>query len=211
MVNTFLEIERLRSTLRDKGIDERSINEIARNAEREINDALVEIMNQAVELGIQSGVQKDSADFINDLRPRPDAFELDTYSGKKDFSDPPYPMLDVLLRGAKPLADGSGVYKIIPVGKKGNKKPIHNNIFDAQKALSAERYTESQTRYKAIAPKDSKVNFRTATSKQSRETQWVKPATEKDFTEDLRDINTMLESTAKDTIMTIIRSYEDNF
>jgi hypothetical protein len=211
MVNTYLEIERLRTILRNKGLDERSVDEIAKNAENEINSALADLMEGAIDLGVQSGVEKRSADFINELRPRPDAFMLETLSGRSDFSDPPYPMLDNLLKGAKPIADGSGVYKIIPVGKKGDKKPIANNIFDAQKAINAERYEQATARYKTVAPKDSKQTFRTATSKQNRDTQWVQPATEKNFTEDLREINSMLETSAEDTIMSIIRSYEEEF
>lgn len=212
MVNTFLEIERLRSTLRSKGLDERTIDEITKNAESEINQALQSIMDEGLERGVQLGVEKKSIDFINELRPRPGAFELDTSSGRTDFSNPPFPMLDFLLKGAKPIKDGSGVYKVIPVGKKdGNKKPIHNNIFDAQKAIMAERYAEATSRYKAVAPVDSKVHFRTATSKQNRETQWVQPEKKIDFTEELRDINREIEQEAIDKMMDIIKSYEEGF
>ncbi len=214
MVNVFLEIERLKAALRSKGVDEAFVDIIATKAEAEITLALREQMDNAMDVAIQSGVQKDSADFINELRPRPDAFMLETASGITDFSDPPYPMLDKLLaRGAKPMKDGSGVYKIIPVG--GNtsprKPPIHTNIFDAQKAISAQRYEEALKQYNKIAPKGSKVNFRTATSKQNRQTQWVQPEKKKDFTEDLAEINSMLTESYDDVVLGIIRSYEDGF
>jgi hypothetical protein len=214
MTNIFLEIETLKAILKSRGLDESSIDIIAKKAEVEIASALSQRMDAAMELAIQSGVQKDSAEFINDLRPRPDAFILDTASGSTDFSDPPYPMLDRLLaNGAKPMSDGSGVYKIIPVGapSKRPKKPIHTNIFDAQKAINAERYEQSLSQYKKITPKGSKVEFRTATSKQSRNTQWVLPAKEKDFTADLQEINSTLQESHDDVIRSIIQSYKENF
>lgn len=214
MVNVFLEIEKLKTSLRAQGYDEDTVDAIAEKAEVEISMALREQLDSAMDVAIQSGVDKDSADFINELRPRPDAFILETQSGITDFSDPPYPMLDALLsRGAKPMKDGSGVYKVIPVGSpsKQPKAPIHANIFDTQKAISAERYANALAQYNKIKPKDSKVNFRTVTSKQSRDTQWVQPEKKKDFTEDLISINNMLGESHDDIIRGIIKSYEENF
>jgi hypothetical protein len=213
MVNLFLELEKLRSTLRAKGIEDDFIDDIVSKAEVEISLALRERLDDAMDVAVQSGVQKESADFINELRPREDAFILETESGITDFSDPPLPMLDRLLaKGAKPMKDGSGVYKIIPVGGNNNKKPpIHTNIFDAQKAVSAERYENAVSQYQKVAPKGSKVNFRTATSKQNRSTQWVLPAKEKDFTEDLAQINNLLTESYDDVIRGIIKNYEEGF
>lgn len=214
MVNLFLEIERLKSTLRTKGIEEEFVDSIAAKANDEIQMAIRERLDGAMDLAIQSGVQKDSAEFINQLRPRPDAFMLETESGITDFTEPPLPMLDKLLaKGAKPLKDGSGVYKIIPVGKESNrqKQPIHTNIFDAQKAISAERYENAVKQYNKVIPKGSKVEFRTATSKQNRATQWVLPEKPKDFTEDLAEINNMLSQEYDDLVLGIIRSYEEGF
>jgi hypothetical protein len=213
MVNISFEIEKLRSVLRSKGVEERFVEKIASKAETEISLALRERLDSAMDVAIQSGVQKDSADFINELRPRYDAFVLDTASGITDFSDPPYPMLDKLLTsGVKPMKDGSGVYKVIPVGgDNGQKKsPIHTNIFDAQKAISAERYENAVTQYNKISPKGSKV-FRTATSKQNRQTQWVMPEKQKDFTEDLAEINSMLSVDHDEVVLNIIRTYEEGF
>jgi hypothetical protein len=215
MINVFLEIEKLKATLRNRGLDEESVQSIAQNAEREIAASLQEQMDGAMENAVQSGVEKDSADFINDLRPSPGAFILETASGITDFSDPPYPMLDRLLtNGAKPMKDGSGVYKVIPVGGTSltPKPTIHSNIFDAQKAIAAERFQQAASQYNKIRPKDSKAkSFKTATSKQSRNTQWVLPAKEKDFTEDLKGINDMLTESHDSIILNVIRSFEEGF
>jgi hypothetical protein len=214
MVNVFLEIQRLKTTLENRGLDYETVTAIVQKAEREIADSLKNQMDDAMESAIQSGVQKDSAEFINELRPRPDAFILETNSGNTDFSTPPYPMLDRLLAGgAKPIKDGSGVYKVIPVGAKNKPKPdILSNIFDTQKAVAAERYKQARSQYNKIVPQGSKgVNFRTATSKQNRNTQWVHPGEQKDFTEDLQSINDMLHESHDSIVMSIIRSYEESF
>jgi hypothetical protein len=213
MVNVFLEIERLKATLQGRGHNTNTIDLIVRKAEREIADALAQHMSGAMDSAIQTGVQKDSADFINELRPRPGAFILETESGNTDFSTPPFPMLDHLLaHGAKPMKDGSGVYKVVPVGANTQKPKalIHTNIFDAQKAISADRYQQALNNYKSVIPKGSKATeFRTATSKQSRNTSWVLPAKEKDFTEDLKNINDSLSGSHDDIVMDVIRKYEE--
>lgn len=214
MVNIFLELERLKTHLCARGIEPDHVDAIVSKANEEIALAIRERLDNAMDLAIQSGVQKDSPDFINALRPRPDAFILETDSGITDFTEPPMPMLDKLLaRGAKPMKDGSGVYKVIPVGKSNSesKPKIHTNIFDAQKAISAERYEAAVSQYNKVAPKGSKVNFRTATSKQNRATQWVMPEKPKDFTEDLAEINNMLSQEYDDVVLGIIRSYEEGF
>lgn len=213
MVNIFLELERLKTSLRSRGMEEEFVEILVSKANEEITLAIRERLDNAMDLAIQSGVQKESPDFINALRPRPDAFTLETDSGITDFTEPPMPMLDRLLaRGAKPMKDGSGVYKVIPVGKSNSqsKPPIHTNIFDAQKAISAERYETALAQYNKVKPKGSKVEFRTATSKQNRATQWVMPEKPKDFTEDLAEINSMLSKEYDDLVIGIIRSYEEN-
>lgn len=214
MVSIFLELERLKATLRNKGMEEDFISTIVNKAETDINNQLMIQMDSAMDNAVQSGVQKDSVDFINDLRPAPGAFQLETASGNTDFSEPPKPMLDYLLaKGAKPMNDGSGVYKIIPVGAptKQPKPAIATNIFDAQKSIAAERYSNAIAQYNKVKPKGSKVEFRTATSKQDRNTQWVLPGKDKDFTEDLKQINQLLDNSHDDIVMSIIRSYEEGF
>lgn len=212
MVNVFLELERLRATLNGRGMSEYHVGVVVNKAEAEINSRLREQMDAAMENAVQSGVQKQSSDFINELRPRPGAFQLETESGNTDFTTPPMPMLDKLLaKGAKPMKDGSGIYKVIPIGapSRQSKPRISSNIFDAQKAIAAERYESSITQYNKIKPKGSKVEFRTATSKQNSATQWVLPAKEKDFTEDLKQLNSLLGETHDEIVMSIIRSYEE--
>jgi len=209
MLNIQLELERLRFSLQARGLSEDTINTTVAKAEQEITSALRQEMNSAMESAIQSGVEKRSAEFINELRPSWDAFVLETESSITDFSEPPMPMLDRLLAsGAKPMADGSGVYKIIPIGSSGKPRPpIHTNIFDAQKAIMAERYESAAKQYNKVAPSGSQ--FRTATSKQSRSSAWVQPAKHKDFGEELGNINSGLATSHDDIVRSIIQNYEE--
>lgn len=213
MINFHFEIAQLRERLSNSGLDPEVVETLVSKAENEILTALSSAMDQALERAVQAGVEKDSKDFINELRPRPDAFILETESSRTDFSDPPYPMLDRLLSGAKPMKDGSGVYKIIPVGATSTKpKPkIHTNIFDAQKALMAQRAEEAKEQYQRIIPKGSKGEpaFRTATSKQNRNTQWVMPEKEKDFAPLMEELNQDLSKTHDEIVREIIKNYED--
>lgn len=214
MISITLELEALRAHLSARDVSAEDIDTIVSDAEQEIHGALQDKLNEGLELAVQSGVQKDSAEFINDLRPRPDAFIIDTSSGDVDFSDPPFPMLDRLLTGnVKPMKDGSGVYKVVPVGAPSNKPrpPIHTNIFDAQKAIMAQRNEAASARYRDIAPKGTKAQFRTATSKQDRNSQWVLPAKEKNFSDDLQGINEMLRAEYDSTILDIIHSYMEKY
>lgn len=211
MVNKDFELDRLRDSLKKRGIDSAVAELIVEKANKEIETAMARKIAEAMEVAISSGVEKDSADFINDLRPAPDAFQLETASNNTDFSTPPYPMLPWLLKNAKPMKDGSGVYKVIPVGKPSNKPSIATNIFDAQKAIAAERVEAAKRQYNKMAPEGSKTQFRTATSKQSQATQWVMPAKEKDFTEELKDINRGLEQDLQDIVLEVIRDFEESF
>lgn len=207
MVNVFFEIDRLHTALTDKGVDSSTVNTIVAKARQEI-DALVKNYGEnAIDQAVQLGAEKGSANFINQLYLDASNFEVKTESGNLDFSEPPRPMLPFLLKNAKPMKDGSGVYKVIPVGTPGNKPPMATSIIDAQRAISAERVESARSRAKAIAPAGSKINFRTATSKQDATKQWVKPAKDMDFTEDVKSINKNLRDTLDSEIRDIIEGY----
>lgn len=214
MPNILFELDKLRVTLENKGLDRVIIDGIIKNATNEIRDAFIYQGEAAMELAVEKGVEKRSADFINELRLSSINMELTTDSGNTDFSTPPYPNLANLLRGAKPMKDGSGVYKVIPVGKSGNRPKISSNIFEAQKQIMAERTEAANTAARAVKPKGSKgtgQQFRTATSKQNSNSQWVLPAQDKDFTEDVKNLNTELTKTMDDIVTDIIQSYTESF
>jgi hypothetical protein len=115
-------------------------------------------------------------------------------------------MLPFLLKNAKPIKDGSGVYKVIPVGKAGIKPSFAKNIIDEQRRISAERIEAAKARARSVAPTGSQI-FKTATSKQDPSKSWVQPAKEKDFTDDVNAINHNLQQSMDDSIHDIIRNY----
>lgn len=206
MVNVFFELDRLRAHLVSKGVDDDTVENILSKAKSEIQGLVEQQGGEALDQAVQVGIQGESADFINQLRLDTLNFEVTTESGELDFSEPPRPMLPFLLKNAKPMKDGSGVYKVIPVGKPGIKPSFAKNIVDEQRRISAERAEDAKSRARAIAPAGSQA-FRTATSKQDPTTQWVQPAKEKDFTTDVKDINQNLRNNLDDSIRDIIRDY----
>lgn len=210
MVNIFFELDRLRSYLTSKGVDETTINQIVSKASAEIFVLANAKSEEAIEEAVSIGAQKESADFINEVHLDTITFEVKTTSGQLDFSEPPRPMLPFLLKNAKPIKDGSGVYKVIPVGKPGNKPSFAKNIADAQRRISAERIETAKAQARAIAPVGSQI-FRMATSKQNPMEKWVQPAKEKDFTSDIVTINQNLRQSLDDSIRSIIEKYEDLF
>lgn len=212
MPNIFLELDRLKFTLENKGIDPNTVQMILQKARADIQAAMEEQGEAAMQLAIEEGVEKRSPEFINELRLNSITQQLDTDSGNTDFSEPPFPMLPRLLQGAKPMKDGSGVYKIIPVGEPSKNRPkVSTNIYDAWKQVNAERAEAARAQRDRVTLQGSKGKFRTATSKQNANTQWVQPAKDKDFTETVQSINKELTSSLEDVIRGIIRDYEENF
>jgi hypothetical protein len=208
-MNLLFELDKLRQTLRSKGFPDGIVEGIVSKAQSEIQSAMRQHAEAAMQLAIEEGVKQDSAQFINELQIDSNLMQLVTDSGNMAFPEPPRPMLPFLLKNAKPMKDGSGVYKVIPVGTSGKPKKTSMDIYDAWKQINAERVEAARDRYAAVAPSASK--FRTATSKQDANSSWVQPAKKKDFSEEVRNINRQLEETLDQVIRDIVRSYEDGF
>jgi hypothetical protein len=212
MANVLFELDRLRATLQNKGLDGNTVEMIVDRARQDIDSAFQQEGGAAMDLGIEQGIEKRSADFINDLFLDPNRMALDTMSGSFEFTEPPFPMLSSLLSNAKPMKDGSGVYKVIPIGKPGKERPkVSSNIYDVQKQINAERIEAAANNYNAKVPAGSKSQaFRTATSKQPA-TMWVRKEQTKDFTQEVQTINKELNSSMDEIIRNIISDYEESF
>jgi hypothetical protein len=212
MANIYFELDSLKYILENRGIEPDAVTMILQKASADIDRAMASHTEAAMQLAIEDGVQKRSAEFINELKLNQISMQLTTDSGNMDFSEPPFPMLPRLLQGAKPIKDGSGVYKVIPVGESSRNRPrVSSNIYDAWKQVNAERMEASRAQRERVTPKNSKAKFRTATSKQNANTQWVQPAKDKDFTDTVQSINKELSSSLEDIVRNIIRDYEENF
>lgn len=208
MSDILMHLEILKSHLRDRGLADYEVDAIVQQAQNDINEAMAEKQAVAMDEAINVGVQKGSADFINDLRPSDDAFELETESGRTDFTLPPYPNLNNLLKNPKVANDGS-LYKVIPVGAPSAPRNIASNIFDAARAMDIER--KEQAAAQSRTPKNVKTTFRTASSKQDSTQSWVLPAKEMDFTDDLNQINSELRDTLEIIVTSIINSYKEAY
>ena len=209
MIDKDLELFRLREKLKSKGLSESAIENIVRQADFEIQQKMQDAMNSAMERAIEAGIDKESSQFINELRPAPGAFLLETESGNTAFKEPPFPMLPHLLKNPRVAKDGS-LYKVIPVGKSSDSKPkVSNNIFDAQKNINAQRIEEAKDRKRP--QKSGQQEFRTATSKQSAIRDWVIPEKTADFTEELKNINNDLQYQLEEIVSGVIQDYEDDF
>lgn len=212
MANIFFELDRLKYILENRGIDPNTVQLIIQKAAAEIQTAMASHGDAALTLAIGEGVAKRSPEFINELRLNHISMQLTTDSGNMDFSEPPFPMLPRLLQGAKPMKDGSGVYKVIPVGEPSKNRPkVSTNIYEAWKQIEVERVEAARAQRDRVTPKNSKDKFRTATSKQNANTQWVQPAKDKDFTETVQSINKELSGSLDDIIRGIVMEYEENF
>lgn len=212
MTNVVFELDKLRHTLERRGLDVYIVDAIVQKARQEINRIMEEQGQAAMELAIEEGVNRRSPEFINELKLNNISMELTTTSGNMDFSEPPFPMLPSLLKNAKPMKDGSGVYKVVPVGQPGkDRRLVSTDIAETWKQINAERVEASRAQRQRVSPGKSKGTFRTATSKQSAATQWVKPAQEKDFTEQVQGINTELTSSIEEQVRDVIREYEEAF
>jgi len=207
MVNIFFELDDLRHYLTTRGVDSDTVEAIVDSAHREI-EATVELHGEeALQQAVEIGAQKESADFINRVQFNSFHHEIMTNNGQLNFDEPPRPMMPYLLKNAKPMRDGSGVYKVVPVGKSGTKPSFAKNIQDEQRRISAERIEKAKARARSIAPAGSQA-YRTVTSKQDPTTQWVQPAKEKDFSGEVSDINQNLRLTISNAINDIIDSYK---
>jgi hypothetical protein len=210
MINKSFELNRLRSVFISRGLDKLVIDQLINKATSDIDREMQQRMDAALDQAIQAGIEKRSVDFISQVKPSPTAYTIETQSGNTDFSKPPFPMLPRLLQGGKAMKDGSGVYKVIPIGKPST-KPMSRSLTDIHKSIHTERVENAMAQYNKVAPKTSATVFRTASSKQNPQEKWVQPAKDEDFSEILRDINESLARDLDDIIIRVVREYEEEF
>jgi len=119
MINPKFEIERLRNTLKWKGLDDREAAEVSNLAAADIAEAISELtlnaMAEAIQIGDQLGIQ----DFSDQIRAvnTGNTVAILTDSGQTNFSWPAIEMLPHLLKNAKVSKDGTR-YKVIPIKPK---------------------------------------------------------------------------------------------
>src|ERR1700677_3985521 len=119
MINPKFEIERLKQTLKWKGLDDREADDISNLAAADVAEAISELTLNAMAEAIQLGEQLGIPDFSEQIRAvnTGNTVAILTDSGKTDFSWPAIEMLPHLLKNADIAKDGSR-YKVIPIKPK---------------------------------------------------------------------------------------------
>lgn len=165
------------------GVDRDSVNVLVRDLRIELKDGIDNIVDYGLQQAEEAGIQMNADDFIKELGVSKfgSMYQVGTWSGKTDFTVPPFRMLPSLLRNAKIAKDGS-LYKAIPVKQSTGPKTTENVMATMNKGRTV-------ARDKKRAEKGGNVNFRIASSKQDPNTKWVHPGFKRDMTDTLRQIN----------------------
>lgn len=237
MINPDAQINMLRSYLTSKGLDYNQVDTIADSANMDINNAILDVVTEAVEQAVNYALDIGAEEFLSDmdLLNIGGSFQIVTKSGRTDYSVDEREMLPHLLKNAKIAKDGSR-YKHIPM-RPSHSKVQGRSIFEDQRALQSKIDTAraniknelngSRMSATAVAqrfmnsvmintPQRSKytnrssgaVSFRTASSKQNPKNDWVLPKKERDMTGFLVDINRNIEHSIDENIRYIIKEYE---
>jgi len=227
------EINRLRNLYAMKGVPDDFINGISEEIDQTIRSEIYDVLDFAMQRAHEAGEDYRLEDFMNELTAVRigDSYNITTDSGKTDFSTPPFPMLPKLLKNAKIAKDGSR-YKVIPLSGKGTpglttQKAMGdlNRARHEMKELRGHKkrdpsdkgetfigmYGKQRSKHKDDIQKNhvySNTQFRTVTSKQDANTQWVHPGKSGDMSDILKEINNDLQQQVQDIIQSVITQYE---
>lgn len=216
-------IMQMSSYLSSLGLSPSEVEEYTDSASEEIHDNLVQLVENAVRESQMAADQMSADEFLKEIELDASSgyLQIGTSSGKLDFSEPPFPMLPWLLKNPKVAKDGS-VYKVIPVGASSGdqRSTTVKDIDSAVKRLTGSSKASdmassmaaafgmggSVTKYKDSEAKPAQA-FRIASSKQDSNTDWVKPATNKDMTATIMEINAKLRSDIDSVTDQVIHKY----
>lgn len=136
MIDPNYEIDMLKQRLRFKNLSEPVIDSICADASHDIISISTDLLADAMEEAVRAGAEAKSVQFINELRvvQNGNQFAVGTESGRRDFSEPPFPMLPKLLKNAKTAQDGS-LYKVIPLRDKSAKRSSGRMAVTTEAAL----------------------------------------------------------------------------
>lgn len=235
-MNPDLEIERLRWTLSDRGWEPSETDTICDMASNDINNIILDVISNATSTAITHAESIGALSFINDIDIIQEGwiYIISTKSGNMDYSVSGRKNLPNLLKNAKTAKDGSR-YKVIPI----KDKKIGTSSFDVaremQRDVDAARAELMQSKDGRSARASSMIEsfrknigkssinlseansigittgFRTASSKQDADSQWVVPDIDRDMTTYIANLNNNIRSTIYDAVSTIIESYEEEY
>jgi len=117
MINPDAEINKLRSFLGQRGWMQSEIDEICDLAANDINEAVLDIVSNAIAEITDYAIDIGAEEFIEDIDiiDTGSGYMISTISGKTDYSLPEMKMLPDLVKNGEVSADGSR-YRVIPIG-----------------------------------------------------------------------------------------------
>jgi len=221
-------VSQLRLYLSSRGVSQDTIETIIDSINSSAQSQIASILENNVFAASQRAEEMRAKGFISEIvvRPTGSGLEITTDSGNHDFSKQPFPMLDRLLAKGKVSKDGS-MYKTIPIGS--NNKNMTTVVKDVAAGVSSIRDSNDKPRSLTEAVNSmaqsfglgarpmiktseskpqSQVQFRTASSKQDRNTQWVQPGIDADMTPILNEINATMAADIENAIDSAIREHQ---
>jgi hypothetical protein len=212
-----------------EGVSPDVVDQIIDNINVSIQNKISSVLESGVYSASQHAEEIRAKGFMSEIsvRPNGDRFEITTDSGKHDYSRPPFPMLESLLARGKVSKDGS-LYKVIPIGANNNKQTA-TIVKDISAGIAASKEIASKPKSLTdavanvahsfgfgarpmITTSESKpaveVQFRTASSKQDRNTQWVRSGLEADMTPVLSEINATMAFEIENAVENAISEYQ---
>lgn len=221
-------IQQLKFRLSSAGVEAGEIDYLVNEIMERAKGILDNTLEAGVSLAVEEANSMGAKDFLKEIsiKPTMGGFEITSDSGRSDFSSPPFPMLDKLLARGKTAKDGS-TYRVIPIGAPSIKQPqqqkdissgLHNASLTKNKGSLTDMAASMAGAFGIGAKKitiqtpsspGKEVAFRTATSKQDRNSQWVIPARSADMSPALSNINHMMMSDIERAISNAIDNMEN--
>ena len=240
MIDANTELHRLRQSLRFKNLSESVIDSICDDISNEISNILVDLLANAMSEAVRVGSSADFIQEVMSVR-NGSSFNISTQSGKSDFSEAPFPMLPKLLQNAKVSKDGTlykvipvkqkssisktavtteaALANIENARMQAKRDKVNENrgssspdIMRGADTLSAvQSISNSRKKTNKYESSDGPIQFRTATSKQDANTQWVNPGKQANMTGLLQNINANLQDEIDRVILETIKRYEGEY
>lgn len=228
-------LETLKWGLVSRGYEDDEILHILESAREEIVLGIEDLVSSCLQEIQNTANDIDSEEFLSEIKlvSNNGYLEIETDSGKTDFSKPEMRMLSSILSNGKTSASGT-TYKVVPIGKnpfKEQRQTMIKNVdagINAISGLSKDKISiQDATAEMAIAfgmASNSKiagrkeppsvggaVQFRTASSNQDETRDWVVPEKKADMTNIINEINTRIRYKTDDIINDVIRRYEREY
>ena len=221
-------VNQLRAYLSVNGVPNQKIETLIDSINNSVQQRIASVLENGIYSASQRAEELKAKGFISEITVKPSAMgiEIATDSGNQDYSRQPFPMLDSLLARGKVAKDGS-LYRTIPIGSAS--KPMNTTVKDINSGVSAVREIKDKPRSltemvtnmaqsfgvgarpivkTTEARPQGDITFRTASSKQDRNTRWVKPGYDADMAPILSEINASMAADIQEAIDAAIREHQ---